>query len=114
MQIYTLEPSLIEHGEESFRECIRQYLGSSDMLRCSGVAVIPGAIAATIRAGITDEREICRIVARVSRQREATVKKVLVGLADQHIAGRLWHREPNGEYRSKGQRSRTPAAIMLN
>ncbi len=114
MEIYTLNPSTIAYGEEAFRDCIRQYLGSSYSSRDDGTAVIPGAIAAVIRAGITDECEITRIVARVSRCRETTVSKVLHGLADDQITGRLWARDATGAFYPKRNANRAPAAVMIN
>lgn len=114
MPIYTLNPSTVAHGEEAFRDCIRQYLGSGYQSRHDGTAVIPGAIAATIRAGITDEQEIVRIVARVSRCREAKVSDILNGMADDQIAGRLWARDATGAFRPKGRVSQVPAAFMID
>ncbi|PZQ94340.1 MAG: hypothetical protein DI533_22425 [Cereibacter sphaeroides] len=114
MPIYTLNPSIVSHGVEAFRDCIRQYLGSADIARHDGTAVIPGAIAATIRAGITDERDIINIVSRVSRCREPKVSAILHGLADDEIAGRLWGHDETGTFYPRGNIGRAPALLMID
>jgi hypothetical protein len=114
MPIYTLNPSTVAHGVEAFRDSIRQYLGSACIGRNDGAAVIPGAIAATIRAGITDERDIINIVTRVSRCREPKVSDILHSLADDRIAGRLWAHHRTGAFHARGNLNRTPAAFMID
>ncbi len=114
MPIYTLNPSTVALGEEAFRNGIRQYLGSAYISRHGGAETIPGAIAATIRAGITDDLEIRYIVARVSRCREEKVSDVLHGLADDRIAGRLWTRDATGAFRSNRRASQVPAAFVID
>lgn len=90
MAIYTLNPDVIADGERAFADSIRQYLGSSSVERQTGMEVIPGAIYAAIRAGISDEEDIRNVVGRVSRSNGPKVAKVLHGLSDPRIAGRLW------------------------
>lgn len=114
MNIITLTPETIAHGEEAFQDCIRQYLGSSDTARHVGAEVIPGAISATIRSGITDEVEICRIVSRISRCRVTKVRQILHGLADDSVAGRLWACDALGTFYPKGRTTLAPAAVMID
>lgn len=112
MDIYTLNPSTIARGVEAFRVGVAQYLGSSDVLREGGAEVIPGAIAAAIRAGITDERTIRNVVKRISRCRGEAVSAVLHGLSQNNVAGRLWAQEANGSFTPRGSLNRAPAAFL--
>lgn len=114
MRIFTLSPSTISVGAEAFRTGIRQYLSSAHGWRDSGVEVIPGAIAAAIRAGITDENEICHAVGRVARCRVSAVATVLHGLSDEHVAGRLWAQTENGTFVPKGNMGRVPPSIAIH
>lgn len=114
MQIYTLSSSTVSVGAEAFRTGIRQYLSSVHGWRDSGAEVIPGAIAAAIRAGITDEKEICHAVGRVSRCRVGAVATVLHGLSEEHVAGRLWAQTADGTFVPKGSLGRVPAAVLIH
>lgn len=114
MNIYTLSPSTVARGVEAFRVGVAQYLGSSHVRREGGAEIIPGAIAAAIRAGITDERTIRNVVGRISRCRGEAVSAVLHGLSNENVVGRLWAREANGAFTPKGNLSRVPAAFLSN
>ncbi len=114
MNIYTLSPSTVARGVEAFRVAVAQYLGSSRAQREGGAEIIPGAIAAAIRAGINDERTIRNVVGRISRCRPEAVSAVLHGLSQNNVAGRLWAREANGTFTPRGSLNRAPAAFLSN
>ena len=113
MNIYTLSPSSLARGGEAFRTGIRQYLGSTSEFRGGGAEIIPGAISAAVRAGIVGEKELIRIVARVSRCNDAAVSTVLHALADDHVVGRLWSRDQKGVFIPRGSVGRVPAAFLV-
>jgi hypothetical protein len=113
MNVVTFDPVTVQDGVQAFRDATRQYLGSVKNCRQGGVRVIPGAIAAAVRAGIFDEDEISRMVARVCRCPEANVSTILHALAEEHVAGRLWTRGPaDGTFFPKGSLARVPATFI--
>jgi hypothetical protein len=92
MRIYTIDPSLLDQGRavyEAGRSCDGM----------TGLAAIPGAIAAAISDGLAARYQIVQAVSYYVRCRRSTVEAVLDGLETNSAPNGLWCRGEDGTYR---------------
>lgn len=121
MQIMTIDQALVDKGRTAFNLASLQFLcGPNSSVyevgkrRMGGFAVVPGAIVAAIEQGFTTHSEIVRVVAQVSRCREATVLTLLESLSADSVPDALWWLTSDGTYDLVEGRSVNPFTVLTS
>lgn len=92
MQIYTINPSLLDLGRAVFE-------AGKSCEGMTGLPAVPGAIVAAISHRLTARYEVVQAVSFYARCRRSTVETILDSLDTNSNPNGLWCRGEDGDYR---------------